>query len=62
MVTFLAAIGTVLTASVGWIAEVTTALLGNEIFQIEFALVILAVIVGIILTIVSRIKVRAPRK
>lgn len=59
---FLTSIGTVLTASVGWLGTVTTALLGNEIFQIVFALIILAVIVGIVLMLVSRIKVKAPRK
>ncbi len=62
MTEFLTSIGTVLTASVGWLGTVTTALLGNEIFQIVFALIILAVIVGIVLMLVSRIKVKAPRK
>lgn len=62
MTEFLASIGTVLTASVGWLGTVTTALIGNEIFQIVFALIILAVIVGIVLMLVSRIKVKAPRK
>lgn len=62
MTEFLASIGTVLTASVGWLGTITTALLGNEIFQIVFALIILAVIVGIVLMLVSRIKVKAPRK
>ncbi len=62
MTEFLTSIGTVLTASVGWLGTVTTALIGNEIFQIVFALIILAVIVGIVLMLVSRIKVKAPRK
>jgi len=62
MTEFLTSIGTVLTASVGWLGTVTTALISNEIFQIVFALIILAVIVGIVLMLVSRIKVKAPRK
>jgi hypothetical protein len=62
MTEFLTSIGTVLTASVGWLGTVTTALIGNEIFQIVFALIILAVIVGIVLMLVSRIKVKVPRK
>jgi len=62
MTEFLSSIGTVLTASVGWLSTVTTALIGNEIFQIVFALIILAVIVGIVLMLVSRIKVKVPRK
>lgn len=62
MAEFLDSIGTILTASVGWLGTVTTALIGNEIFQIVFALIILAVIVGIVLMLVSRIKVKAPRK
>ena len=62
MTDFLLGIGTVLTASVGYIGTVTTALIGNEIFQLVAGFVILGVIVGLVLMLVSKIKVRTSRK
>ena len=62
MTDFLLGIGTVLTASVGYIGTVTTALIGNEIFQLVAGFVILGVIVGLVLMLVSKIKVKTSKK
>lgn len=62
MADFLLGIGDVLTASVGYIGTVTTALISNEIFQLVAGFVVLGVIVGLVLMLLSKIKVRTPRK
>lgn len=62
MADFLLGIGSVLTASVGYIGTVTTALISNEIFMLVAGFVILGVIVGLVLMLLSKIKVRTARK
>ena len=56
MADFLLGIGSVLTASVGYIGTVTTALISNEIFMLVAGFVILGVIVGLVLMLLSKIK------
>ena len=62
MSAFLTAIGTILTSVVTWLGTATTAMLGNEIFQIVFAVVVFMLFAGFVIGLAKSIKGGKRRK
>ena len=58
MESLVANIGTVLTASTGWFKSVSDALIGNEVFGIMLALVILILLATFLVNLVGKIRAR----
>lgn len=58
MSTLLSNIGTVMTSSITWFGDISTALIGNEVFQIVLALVIMILLFTLLVNLVNKIKVR----
>lgn len=59
MTELLSNVGSVLTAATGWFSSVSTALIGNEVFQIILALVIMILLFTLLVNLISKIKVRS---
>lgn len=59
MTELLTNVGTVLTSATGWFSSVSTALIGNEVFQIILALVIMILLFTLLVNLISKIKVRS---
>lgn len=59
MTELLTNIGTVLTSATSWFGSVSTALIGNEVFQIILAIVIMILLFTLLVNLISKIKVRS---
>lgn len=59
METLLTNVGSVITSSTTWFGSISTALIGNEVFQIVLALVILILLFTLLVNLVGKIRARA---
>lgn len=59
MTQLLSNISTVLTSGTSWFASVSTALIGNEVFQIILAIVIMLTLATFLVNLVGKIRTRA---
>ena len=53
---------TAFTGILGWLADIATALIGNEVFQIMLAVVIFTLLFGMLVGLAKSIKSRRKRK
>lgn len=58
METLLANVTTVMTSATSWFGSVSTALIGNEVFQIILAIVILLTLATFLVNLVGKIRTR----
>lgn len=62
MTELLSNITTVLTSGASWFTSVSTALIGNEVFQIILAIVIMLTLATFLVNLVGKIRTRARNK
>lgn len=62
MAEFLTAIGQILTEVWVWFAAAATALIGNEIFIIAVAVLMLSVLIAIIVSLLNLIRFKSPTR
>jgi multisubunit Na+/H+ antiporter MnhC subunit len=56
------AVGTVLTGFSTWFASVSTMLLGNDLVKLIIALGIISLLIGLVMSLVSKIRGRKKRR
>lgn len=62
LTTFLTNIGSVITQLLAWLANVATALIGNEIFQIMVAIIVFVLLFGLMVGLAKGIRGRRKKK